>query len=66
MLSKFSSLLKLYTDSTLRPETGLLANLFELPSIEINETEDANKIEKQLKDVFGAKVESIPRYGHSL
>lgn len=45
-----------------RPETGLLANLFELPSIEINETEDANEIEKQLKDVFGAKVESIPRY----
>ena len=38
-----------------RPETGLLANLFELPSIEINETEDANEIEKQLKNQFGAK-----------
>lgn len=45
-----------------RPETGLLANLFELPSIEINETEDAHEVEKQLKNQFSAKIESVPKY----
>lgn len=45
-----------------RPETGLLANLFEMPSMEMNETENSNEIEKQLANQFSAKVDSAPMY----
>jgi len=45
-----------------RPKTGLLANLFEMPSMEMNETENSKEIEKQLKDQFSVKVNSVPKY----
>ena len=46
-----------------RPETGLLANLYEFPSIEdMSETENAKEIEAQLKHKFSAEVGSVPKY----